>query len=227
LVAGAAGTFQGFSTPACTAGEGWSGSGAPDDPHRLTFDGDNSWVDFGAILSTPTFTLSIWVRLLGPGNAVNTAGDGVTIAPFFGKGSAETDSNPRLDVGYAFGVQADLRVAMDYEAAVDSDSRHLVGSGTLTLSQWAHVAVTHDASTSSIYLRGMLDAERASPDPPSGAEDARVGLGALIDPDATSGGDLHGDVAVVRVYDRALSAQEIHDNCRAQAARFAGASCDG
>src|SRR5699024_6875197 len=43
------GTLTSFAADLCGAPSGWAGAGLPGNPHRLTFDGVNDHVNFGAV----------------------------------------------------------------------------------------------------------------------------------------------------------------------------------
>jgi hypothetical protein len=66
---GRTGALDAFSTPPCATGSGWAGDGTPENPHRLSFDGIDDAVSFGAINSLDKQTVIVWARRTGQGTA--------------------------------------------------------------------------------------------------------------------------------------------------------------
>jgi hypothetical protein len=85
-------------------------------------------------------------------------------------------------------------------------SNHLTGSATLTAGQWNHVAVTYQPGQRRIYVNGSLDVENA----PTGDLILSGGTNSFMGrlPSGASG-YLDGRLDDVRIYDRALSAEEV------------------
>ena len=228
LVAGAPGILVDAPSPPCSAVKGWAGKGTPSDPYRLAFDGTGSWLDFGAVVSTATFTLSAWVRIAALGDVHDTGGgNGVELSPIVGKGGPETE-DPDVDVSYVLGVRADNRIAVDFEALPDSASYPMTSVGAIAFGEWVHVAASYDMIERAIYIRGRKDANESLMVMPSEGGSSRLAVGTLLESDGMrDGGNPNGDIAIIRIYDHALTAEEIAQNCNAERARFEGASCDG
>ncbi len=91
----------------------------------------------------------------------------------------------------------------------DGQLRHLAVDQALDVGNWRHVAGTWDGTTQRVYVDGVL---RGSATPPGAlAEADRLAIG--------SGGEpMHGWLDDVRVYDRALSADEVRELCGTPAA---------
>tara|TARA_B110000977_G_scaffold90992_1_gene120800 strand:+ start:1094 stop:1828 length:735 start_codon:yes stop_codon:yes gene_type:complete len=82
------------------------------------------------------------------------------------------------------------------------------------LNEWVHFVGTSDNSTRKIYLNGVLD---NSDSYSSGifSTDINLQIGAQ-----SSGYNYNGDIGAVRIYDRALSANEVLHNYNALKSRF-------
>lgn len=84
---------------------------------------------------------------------------------------------------------------------------------SLVINQWQHVVLSRDSSNWNFYLNGALDVTASDSDTiPDMA--ASVKLGRPVD------SAYEGRMAVVRIYDRYLSAAEISKNFNAQRGRF-------
>jgi hypothetical protein len=87
--------------------------------------------------------------------------------------------------------------------------RHLYVEGALDRENWRHVAGTWDGTTQRLYVDGVL---RASATPPGALGEAdRLAIGSGVEP-------MHGWLQDVRVYDRALSEDEVREVCGPPAA---------
>jgi len=84
-------------------------------------------------------------------------------------------------------------------------SGNVFGLGTLPLNTWTHLAGTYDGTTMRIYVNSVLVSSRAQTGP------VAVVAGPLtIGGDATSGQYWNGRIDEVRIYNRALSQDQIH-----------------
>jgi hypothetical protein len=84
----------------------------------------------------------------------------------------------------------------------------------LVAGKWYHVAVTHDGSTLIMYVNGVKVASTACGGIKASSIDLNIGK---YSPRAEN--YLKGDVAVVRLYSRALTAQEVTTNYNADSAK--------
>ncbi len=89
----------------------------------------------------------------------------------------------------------------------------LYGQDPLELDMWYHVVALRDGTTQAIYVDGVLTDSRTCSDAPidfiGGYDDDRVNLGRFSRPGYPSVFNLRGTLDDVRIYDRALSADEI------------------
>ena len=91
----------------------------------------------------------------------------------------------------------------------DNLSNTIVNTGA-----WFHAMVTYNGSTVLIYINGVLDATYSE----SGSQtpgNLRIGSN-----DAGTSEYFTGDLAIVRLYNRALSQTEVIQNFNAQKSRF-------
>jgi tetrahydromethanopterin S-methyltransferase subunit B len=214
-------------TPPCSPSSGWSGSGTPADPHRLTLAaGSNSAVNFGTIAETSHFTVEAWVRWSGGGVASTTGSGGIDVYPLVAKGAAEVEATEGDENYYLAIDQATGAVAGDFEDSVNHDNHPIVGVTPLVAGDWYHLAMTYDEVQEALFVNGVVDALQGETDPASLSIDSFVGVGAAIETDGgLDGGFFEGDIAIVRIFNRALSTAEILVECEAFASRFEGLSC--
>jgi len=159
----------------------------------LSFDGSNDYVDAGtaASLNPVAVTVSAWIKFNSLANAYSAVWSRIGFTP-----SSYTQifvkSNGKLAV-YLFG-----------SAEVSYDG---TGSNTLSTGAWYFIVLTYD-STSGLkqYVNNALDASVAA----NGTLAAKAGVTASIGTDLNNGGRyFNGLIDDVRVYNRALSADEI------------------
>ncbi|HSO37115.1 MAG TPA: LamG-like jellyroll fold domain-containing protein [Labilithrix sp.] len=232
-----AGALSGFADP-CGATSGWGGTGAPENPFRLTFDGVSDHVDFGAVNALQKYTVLAWIRTTGLGFAGTSGTGGLTnVVPILSKGTAEGETDA-IDINYYLGITAAGLLASDYEANPGSGTAPLVGATALVANTWTMVGTTLDASapTRALWLNGASDGTSVPTLPPSGAASAILTIGgarttgnaAAACPGAagsTGCGRFKGDIAVVLTYDHVLTQLEIEKNCHAYSSRFGMLTC--
>ena len=127
----------------------------------LSFDGVDDYVTMGTALGlgTQSFTLECWVQHDPTGTGRSTANSGtggINIYPLIGKGRGEGDGS-NVDCNYTFGLQADGRLAADFEDYNSGLNHPIVGTNVVPSNVWKHCAVTYDGSYWKIYIDGVLD----------------------------------------------------------------------
>ena len=155
----------------------------------LSFDGVNDLVnvpDANTLDLTTGMTLSAWVRPTALGDwrtvAMKSRPGGLAYALY-----AHTDTN---------------RPAGVIQTASEQDARG--GASQLPLNAWTHLATTYDGANVRLYLNGALAATRAA------TGSITVSTGALqIGGNSVWSEWFKGLIDEVRVYSRALSADEI------------------
>jgi len=223
LVSNAPLALSGFPSPPCASSSGWNGKGTTGDPYRLALDGADDRGIAGSGYHARRFTLEAWVRRTGAGVTTLTGENGLDVEPIVGKGRAETE-DPAVDLNYILGFTAAGKVATDLEAAQGSQNYPLISTTTPTGSAWHHLVVTHDEQVRKILIDGAVDAAQPFTVEAAHADGNPVGVGTLLSSTGVPGGALRGELAVVRIYDRALGEAEVRGNCLAQAGRF-GVTC--
>jgi hypothetical protein len=200
-----------------TGGPGSSGAVMPPDACEgepplvssgLAFDGA-SHVAMGPApqLGLSTFTLEAWVRRDGRGRAAGTGVGGLTLVPLISKGRGESDGS-NVDCNYAFGFFGDV-LGADFEDMATGANHPIVGKTAVPLGRWHHVAATYDGEAWRLYLDGVLDAEAIADATPRHDSIQHFGLGAAFNSEGEPAGGLHGALDEVRVYARALTANEL------------------
>lgn len=233
------GTLAGFSATRCGGTSGWNGDGTPGNPFRLTFDGVDDHVSFGAVNTLPKQTLIAWIRTSGPGTKARTSlgNDGLTnVMPIFSKGTAEGESDD-IDINYFVGVASTGELAWDYEKAGAGNPNNASLSGTTVLAAgtWYMVALTFDSTASQriIYLDAKQEATQAASAAPASASSGLLIVGGSrltsdttnTCPGNTGCGRFQGDIAIVQTYNRALSKSEIEQNCHSASSTFGMLTC--
>jgi len=82
---------------------------------------------------------------------------------------------------------------------------------TYTLEEWHHVALTYDEGEVKIYLNGSVEGEGTVPSPLTGNE-----LSLKVAADSNGQSQFVGIIDEVRVYNRALSEEEVNQNMLAE-----------
>jgi len=190
------GTLTNFAS--CGASSGWNGAGTAADPYRLTFDGTNDDVRLGSMTRTLPLTLEMWVKP-------------ATASPLgiYDSGPATANTLRIYPAG-----------TIDWHAGTPTAALGL------TANAWVHLAIiySHDGTNRIItwYKNGAAQAT-ASAVGTSTISWTTLQLGSL-----NSGvvGNYQGDMAKFAVYNKALSASEVSQNCNALKARFSGATCN-
>ncbi len=90
---------------------------------------------------------------------------------------------------------------------------------TYTLEEWHHVAVTFDEGDVKLYIDGAVEGEGTVPSPLAGNE-----LSLKVAADSDGANLFLGIIDEVRVYDRALSEDEISQNMNAEGLAVAGST---
>ena len=184
----------------------------------LQFDGVNDHVTMGTAtaLGAQTFTLECWVKHdpSGTGRATASSGNGgVNIYPLISKGRGEGDGS-NVDCNYIFGLQADGRLAADFEDLNTGLNHPIVGTNAVPSDTWKHVAVTYDGSTWRFYIDGVPDNSLTI----SGTGNVLVprydsiqhfGLGTAMTSAGTTQGFFKGTMDEVRVWNVARTQAEI------------------
>src|SRR5687767_2937575 len=115
-------------------------------------------------LNTATFTLELWFRRDGLGQAVSTGSGGVTGVPLISKGRSEGSENTTHDLNYFLGIDAvtgKLIADLEQGASGTDPGRNefITGTTTIARDRWYHAAATYDGTTWRLYVNGVLDAE--------------------------------------------------------------------
>jgi hypothetical protein len=155
----------------------------------LSFNGVNNWVtvaDANSLDLTSGMTLEAWVKP----SALGTAWRTVVLKERPG--------------GMVYALYANQNTSRPVGQAFIGAERNALGSATLALNVWTHIAVTFDGGNLRFYANGALTATTAV----TGAMVASTGV-LRIGGNAIWSEWFQGVIDEVRIYNRALSATEI------------------
>lgn len=221
---GATNTLTSFA--ACGDTEGWNGTGTPSDPYRMTFDGDNGGTGNRIVITNATalnnltltdFTVSAWIY-----DEDQTAGWFATIISNTNamggwslRTTAQSASGPRqLLFSAAFNPGTGMNIYSEL--------------GSIQKNRWTHVAATYNAATKSgtLYIDGAAVTSYWSYTAGSGTQNDDSALVKKVGQRGNAADQSwHGSIGNIMIHSRALSASEVSQNCYAQLARYAGATC--
>ena len=201
----------------CTA-DTCSGGG-----YSLQLNGSTQYVTMGQApgLGSADFTLEAWIKWNGAttGATASSGTNGIVAVPVIAKGRGEADGN-NLDLNYFFGIDANSRLAADFEsleAAVGGNNNYPARSTqAVTANVWHHVAVTYDAPPGTgcwdIYLDGVAVTDPAGRCPnftPRHDSLQHFGLGTAMNSSGTTEGRFAGRIDEARVWTVARTQAEI------------------
>ncbi len=207
----------------CGAISGWGGTGSPSDPYRLEFDSRSPNPDFVSVpnssaLQPVAVTACVWVKGRSLNSSTAVGGSDPANQYILFKRNRRTLNFEGFALqkigssGYLFQV-------------TDSAAAHLgvVGAGSVDSSKYNYICGSFERPYLKIWVNGT---ERASSnhDYPLDVFTRPLVVGSSGETNYDTYFD--GAISQVQVYNRALSATEIRQNCKAHAHRFAGASCD-
>jgi len=157
----------------------------------MDFDGSTDYVSVTMPSVGPSLTIASWVN-----PDVDTGGDNYK-AIFDWLGGAD----------FIFGYRNNKIAQYSYQSDL------LYSDTDLTVGGWNYIVLTRTASVVTFYLNGVADGgDSTSTRTPSGVAHIGSRSGTTYEFD--------GKIAILRVYDRVLSAKEISQNFNAQRSRF-------
>jgi len=177
----------------------------------LRFDGVDDYVRVynSASLGLSEFSLEVWFKRLGDGVSTGSGWAGVSAEPLIAKGRGESDGGTQ-DVNYLFGInQTNMILAADFEDISNGASHPILGTTTIQNNRWYHAVVTYDGTTWKLYLNGNLDNSARVRATPRYDSIHDIGIGTAFNSVGNPGGYFNGIIDEVRIYNRALSEEEI------------------
>ena len=200
----------------------------------LRFDGVNDHAFVGRIdplgapfgLNAREFTIECWFNWSGAGEMVATSGwyhdhedlGGVVAHPLVTKGFAFSDFIAERGVNYFLGIDESGLLVADLEEHVLEPSpgknHPVLGSTSVSPGTWHHAAATYDGRCWGLYLDGEpeTDGTVCPGVVPAYESQYATSLAAAIDVNGWVKGHFGGLLDEVRVWDRALSRDEIVAN---------------
>jgi hypothetical protein len=188
---------------------GWVGSGQPGDPFALRFDGKRAYVEGEGNLEIGEITIEVWVRANGVSGPHGMRG-ATLLGTDYGKGG----------IG--------LLIAASGSPLLLHGSTHTPMPADTPLGQWAQVAVAIKNGAARFYVNGHLACAAPAPrdlqsdHPPT----YQLGTARFKEMDYVACDGLIGEIAIVRVYERALKPEEVRQNFRADGERIGVASSE-
>lgn len=171
------------------------------------FDGLDDYIDFGAITSSDpvslfglsNMTIEFWMR-----NPLNSTQD--TFARLIDKSTGGNGAD-----GYAFYVTGSTSQAV-VALVVDGNSAPAFTNSAYNANEWTQFVITREVALWRLYInttyRSILGYSYAFP-----PDTANMRIGSW---NHSTGRELQGDVGVVRMYNKVLSAVEIQTNFNAR-----------
>lgn len=172
----------------------------------LKFDGSNDYINVGnpnsVNFGSGDFTIEMWITR-------NT--NATTNLRALGKAA---DSDVAGSAGYAFfGSDGDMNFAVNPGAA-----RTIISAASYSLGEWFHVVgVVQRGSTMRTYKNGVLVSSTTAPTGSVSNASVNLNIGRSAE---SAGLYWPGNIAVVRMYSKALSVNEVLQNYEAQKGRF-------
>ncbi len=202
---------------------GWRGEGTPDDAYRLNFNGTTNWVDLGTEplyrTSPNSFSACSWVRTIKTGDY-----------PIFIRSAIANNANWGT---FSIGVQSSrLWISINQNAA--NGSATVNDSNIFLNGQWHYICGTYNGTHMGLYMDGkqlLLQSTAQTTLMESTSWLNRMSLGRNINHFygtgyyGNNGSAFQGDIGAVHIYNKGLSASEVLQNCRAQAANY-GVTCN-
>jgi len=162
-----------------------------DTPGTMDFDGSSDYVSVTMPSVGPSLTIAAWIN-----PDVNTGGDNYK-AIFDWLGGDE----------FLFGYRNNKIVQYSYQSDL------LYSDTDLTVGGWNYIVLTRTASVVTFYLNGVADGgDSTSTRTPSGVAHIGSRSGTTY--------EFNGKIAILRVYNRVLTAAEVLQNFNAHRHRF-------
>jgi hypothetical protein len=162
----------------------------------LSFDG-NDWVDIPDNISPSKITLAAWIKLTGFDDS-----NGAVII------SKETGSGHGSDFGWRLFIQPGSH-DIYFEASNGTNRVLALSSNALTTDNWYYVVGTYDGSNVKLYINGVLDGTTGVLTGNLNQNNMPTAIGHL---QGWSVQWFKGNIDEVRIYNRALSIEEIRQN---------------
>jgi len=168
------------------------------DSHSLSFNGVDQWVSLqnpGILNMGGVITLAAWVR---PAAIEDGAHGGHTVVTHGYR------DNPKFDLGLRL-------IRTKYEFAYWDGVNHSAEAPILAtdLNRWVHLCGTFDGNAYKIYVDGVLADSKADATSPPANADTFWSIGAKIPMPDLLDRPMDGKIDDVRIYGRALSADEV------------------
>jgi hypothetical protein len=182
---------------------GWAGSGQPGDPFALRFDGKRAYAEGPGNLEIGEITIEVWACVRGVSGPHGMRG-ATLLGTDYGKGG----------IG--------LLIAANGSPLLLHGAAHSPLPADTPLGQWAQVAAAMKDGVARIYVNGRLASAAPAPRVPQADHPPAYQLGTarFTTMDYVACDGLVGEIAIVRVYRRCLSLNEVRANFEADRRRI-------
>lgn len=168
----------------------------------IDFDGaDDTGTVNGSDANTPYASAECWVKLDNPNNAVN---EQIIARSNTSRGTfniLKTSVSPQT---------------WTFNLTVSGGTLYILGSGIGATTDWTHLVATYDGTTQIIYVNAVEAATNSITETINTGGTYLASIGS----NTNGAARMNGKLAIVRLYDRALTPSEILQNYNAQRGRF-------
>ena len=144
-----------------------------------------------------SFTIEAWVRLEAP----------APLAIIIGKAYSPRGVDPLMHYGLRLD-ETGKRIVFVQTTGQKGSGRQIAAPADTPLFTWTHLAATLDSGVMRLYVNAVEVARGASPGPPEG-RDIPLGIGGGLNDDQSPSNAIKGALRQVRIWTRALSADEL------------------
>jgi hypothetical protein len=205
----------------CTTGNGWNGDGSPTNPYRLTFDGNDDWVDLGTNTLLPysanKFSVCMWASTTKS-----------TSMQLFNR----TGNYSWGDINLIWNSPTEFYYLVSHGGGHGGTYATSTSTAAQTFrnGSWHYLCGVYDGAKIYMYLDGT---SIATPTNYTGnvynwnSMNVRTTLGAGYDNfyNWPHGGRFQGDIGAVHLYNGGLTVDQVKQNCNAQAANYNVTTC--
>jgi hypothetical protein len=205
----------------CTTGNGWNGDGSPTNPYRLTFDGNDDWVDLGTNTLLPysanKFSVCMWLSTTKS-----------TSMQLFNR----TGNYSWGDINLIWHSPTEFYYLVSHGGGHGGTYATSTSTAAQTFrnGSWHYLCGVYDGAKIYMYLDGT---SIATPTNYTGnvynwnSMNVRTTLGAGYDNfyNWPHGGRFQGDIGAVHLYNGGLTVDQVKQNCNAQAANYNVTTC--
>ncbi len=174
-------------------------------------------------LDLATFTLETWFKRTGAGTPSTTGTDGIPNAiPLVTHGAPQAEGSS-VDANWVLVIDDTTdTIAADFEDMASGGNHPVYGVTPIANDFWHHAAATWDGSSWKLYLDGHLEKTLAVSASPRSDTTQQAALGTMLTTTGEANGYFQGVLDEARVWNRALTQNEILENINNQITNGSG-----